>query len=118
MINAGEKTDRKWNSDLPLEESKLVQWLSTGNNISSNVTANEMIFISFTELKKFNPVIKFNYKVLNNTLQIRFNKILTAEETSIAKKDLSSIKSDLIEATNILDITYKDNITTIVLQII
>ena len=83
----------------------------------STVNANEMIVISFTELKKFNQLIKFKYKVINNALHIYFNKILTLEEKNIAKCDLSNIRSDLIEATNILDIN-DDEITTIVLQII
>ena len=88
-----------------------------GDNISSNVKASEVIVITFTELKKFNPLVKFKYKVDNNNLRIDFNKILTGEEKNIAKGDLSNIKSDLIEATNILDI-YDDETTSIVLQII
>lgn len=62
--------------------------------------------------------IKFNYKVVNNTLKIMFNKILTPEETRIVKYDISRIKNDLIESTNILNITYADNITAITLQIL
>ena len=91
---------------------------AAGNNISSTVNASEMIVITFTELKKFNPLIKFKYKVISNSLRIYFNKILTPEEKNIVKGDLSNIKSDLIEATNILDIYDHDDITTIVLQIV
>ena len=88
-----------------------------GDNISSSVNASEVIVITFTELKKFNPLAKFKYKVISNSLRIYFNKILTSEEKHIVKGDLSNIKSDLIEATNILDI-YDDETTSIVLQII
>ena len=84
---------------------------------TASVNVSEMIIITFTELKKFNPLIKFKYKVVNNTLHISFNKILTAEEKNIVKGDLSNVRSDLIEATNILDI-FDDEFTTIVLQII
>ena len=82
-----------------------------------SVNVSEMIIITFTELKKFNPLIKFKYKVLKNFLHISFNKILTPEEKNIVKGDLSNITSDLIEATNIIDI-FDNEFTTFVLQII
>ena len=81
------------------------------------VNLSEIIVITFTDLKKFNPLIKFKYKVLKNFLHISFNKILTSEEKNIAKGDLSSITSNLIEATNIVDI-FDHETTTLVLQII